>query len=601
MWIAIAAYPWGACSLLRQATVEDGRMVGGFDIGFDRFGKLVASVSSNRGKGGARFELTEEIPRHEWTRLTMVIDTTRQKASAFYLNGRKVAEADTKNLSLGLAPDRPLTVVDGGTYEVGRDGLQRHYGFDGLVDEIRVFDRALSDAQVAESSAAMGDAPGEGIPNTTTVRRFPTDFSEASAFGAHYTHLDFHPSWDRMFRMAGHPDIVVTFDKSPCRYIFWHGAGYIPMLVNDQDHWYSNEFNETWGRAHRCNEPMSDKRVVYNHVHILEQSPARVVVKWRYPLCDTSYLIHGEADDVNDADWGKWSAWYLTIYPDGTMVKRMRVYTGGARRLEWHESMGIMAPNQKPEDILATRPALSLVTSNGDVRDYDWIDEPPTGVDYTDALVHVVHMVGDYSPYTIQRITGGDVYKSNNKGTGYSPFPSWNHWPVAQLPSDRIDTHHPHRAAHSSVTHIRWDDSLEYGEHGQFLEKLLLEGMSDQAAGTLLPLAKSWLSPVPATGGEGVAVRYDPAQRAYVLTRSSSQIDTLQVELAASEDAPLVNPAFVVENWGNDREAKIALPGFPIRAHPDIRQGVVHRPNGVNALIVWMELRSTEPVTFQIR
>ena len=47
---------------------------------------------------------------------------------------------------------------------------------------------------------------------------------------------------------------VVAFDALPTKFVFWRGTGYIPMMVNEEGQWYSNEFNETWWGdvASRC-------------------------------------------------------------------------------------------------------------------------------------------------------------------------------------------------------------------------------------------------------------------------------------------------------------------------------------------------------------
>ena len=109
--------------------------------------------------------------------------------------------------------------------------------------------------------------------------------------------------------MSGQPDIVVTFDKLPGRYVLWHGVGYIPMMVTENGRWYSNEFNETWWRG--CCEPMSDKKMMFGRVHILEQSPARVVLRWRYPLSNIFYGIYGENN--SPLGWGEWAEWIFSI------------------------------------------------------------------------------------------------------------------------------------------------------------------------------------------------------------------------------------------------------------------------------------------------
>jgi hypothetical protein len=371
------------------------------------------------------------------------------------------------------------------------------------------------------------------------------------------------------------------------------------MLVSENGRWYSNEFNENWWKG--CCEPMSDKKMVFGNVHILEQSPARVVLKWRYPLSEVGYRISYE-DPVSG--WGNWADWYFVIYPDGTVVKRMHVYMDAPIRHEWQESMAIMGPEQRPEMVVDTTPALTLVTSDGTVREYSWIDKPPTGVDYSNTVVHVVNMKAAFDPYTVQRITGGDVYRAGG-GTGYSAFPAWNHWPVGQFLSDGRHAIFPDRAAHSSLTHISWKEydppPLGKRERTRFQEKLLLEGMSDRPAKELLPLALSWLQPPPAASRtEGLEVSYRPAERAYVLTRANAGVNKLRISLAGSAESPVFNPVAIVENWGQDRPATITLDGRKPEPAIDIRQGLVTRANGVKALVVWIEHARTAPLEIGI-
>jgi hypothetical protein len=86
-----------------------------------------------------------------------------------------------------------------------------------------------------------------------------------------------------------------------------------------------------------------------------------------------------------------------------------------------------------------------------------------------------------------------------------------------------------------------------------------------------------------------------------VLTRAGGALKQLKVELAASPQSPLVNPALVVANWGGDKTAQILIDGQPPEDAVDVRQGVVRRANGVNALVVWMEMSTTEPVEITVQ
>jgi hypothetical protein len=598
-WIAIAAYPWNTCPIVQQIDVTENTEGNGVLLGLEADGKPILCATLGTGK---RFELKAEdalIPRFRWTRLTGVVERDGETSRVrLYVDGRKVAEA--KSGPLTLADDAPVRIGQGVKrmpyLPVGRGQYPSQYSFDGLIDEVGIFTTALTDAQIEQSTAAYGMTE-QRRTNPDMIRRvLPAGDKNWNDFGARYAHLPFHESWNKMFRVCGHPDIVVSFDKMPCRFVLWHGVGYIPMLVSENGRWYSNEFNENWWKG--CCEPMSDKKMVFGRVHILEQSPARVVLKWRYPLSTVGYEISYEDAETG---WGNWSTWYMTIYPDGSIVKRMRIYMAESRRHEWQESMAIMGPEQRPEAVIDTTPALTVATGDGTIRRYSWIGKPPERVDYTDTILHIVNMKARFDPYSIQRIRRGDIYKARG-GTGYSAFPAWNHWPVAQLTSDGRHATFPDRTAHSSLTHIFWDDSTPFGEQGLFQEKLLLEGMSDQSAEELLPLAKSWLQPaVGESLADGLDVEYDPAQRAYVLTRAGGEVKHLKVKLAASPQSPVVNPAFVVANWGKNELASISIGGKPPGDTIDVRQGVVRRANGVNALVVWIETSTNRPLQVTIQ
>jgi hypothetical protein len=342
---------------------------------------------------------------------------------------------------------------------------------------------------------------------------------------------------------------------------------------------------------------MSDKKAVFGRVDILEQSPARVVLRWRYPLSEVGYRISFEDPETG---WGNWSEWYFVIYPDGTMVKRMRIYMDQFLRHEWQESMAIMGPEQRPEMVIDTTPALTLATPAGEIREYSWIGAPPKKVDYKDTVLHVVNMKAEYDPYSVQRISGGDIYGARG-GTGYSAFPAWNHWPVGQFLSDGRHAIFPDRTAHSSMTHIVWDDSVPFGKQGNYVEKQLLEGMSNRPAKELLPLAMSWLQPAPVTTStEGLGAVWQAADRAYLLTRANSEVRDMRIKLAGSQENPIVNPAIIVENWGQDKTATLTINGSEPPPSMDIRQGLVTRANGVKALIVWIEHTSASELEIGI-
>ncbi|MHC4345153.1 MAG: hypothetical protein ACYSUP_10755 [Planctomycetota bacterium] len=67
---------------------------------------------------------------------------------------------------------------------------------------------------------------------------------------------------------------------------------------------------------------------------------------------------------------------------------------------------------------------------------------------------------------------------------------------------------------------------------------------------------------------------------------------------AASEDSPLVNPAFVVRNWG-EKKARFQINGKTVERGKNFRYGHRHTLEGTD-LIVWIKLESTQQVELSI-
>lgn len=581
-WAAMAAYPWNYCPVIQHGDViESGP---GWFLGFSPHGKPTFCVSID----GERYllEADQRIERYRWVHVTGVVDAA-DGVMEIYVDGAKVASKPTRAGTIDLPDAAPIRIAQGPPLKTAwpvRFAVNYPYTLDGLIDEIRVFDRTLSAGQVHLLDEKFDPGAQARRAPDLEKRVLPAGEPDWRGFGVRYTHLQFHSAWNNLFRMSGHPDIAVTFDKLPGRYVLWHGVGYIPMMVTENGRWYSNEFNETWWRG--CCEPMSDKKMMFGQVHILEQSPARVVLRWRYPLSNIFYGIYGE--DESPLGWGEWSEWIFSIYPDGSIVKKMRVYESRHHSHEWHEAMAIMGPEQHPETVVDKNNTLELVTADGELRQYNWRTEPPKGVNYHDVVIHKVNLFAEYDPYTIQRFTGGDVYSGER--TEYAVFPSWDHWPVSQMPSDGRKSRYSDRTSHSSLTHVRWDFSVPFGDQGRFIEKVLLEGLTSESAADLLPMAKFFLDPPPLEAHDGgFTARYDINQKAYLLTRDSGDTKTMRFTIHADDEHPLVNPALVVANWGTDSPARIRINGRAPGGDIDLRQGVVPRANGVNALVVWIE------------
>ena len=122
-----------------------------------------------------------------------------------------------------------------------------------------------------------------------------------------------------------------------------------------------------------CQEPMSDKQVLYNHVRLLENTPARAVIHYRFPLVDVNKV---KANYVNESGWYDVADWYYYIYPDGIAAKVEQLWTSGKRDHEWQESMAIFGPDQHPHDLIERDSTFTLI------RIKDGVLKPTTGILY---------------------------------------------------------------------------------------------------------------------------------------------------------------------------------------------------------------------------
>jgi hypothetical protein len=89
--------------------------------------------------------------------------------------------------------------------------------FDGLMHEVKLHGEALgSNAILAVFQAAV---PKNLKP--LQYRKMLSRPDGPGSFGACYARLNYCEEWDRLWRVAGHPDIAVRFDESPKKLVFW--------------------------------------------------------------------------------------------------------------------------------------------------------------------------------------------------------------------------------------------------------------------------------------------------------------------------------------------------------------------------------------------
>jgi len=580
-WVALGAYPLNAAPIVDLLDP----IAGGFLFGIDAHGRVFLSV-----RAGDRLQsllATSPLPLSQWQHVAGVLSPAGDLS--VFLNNKLVAKQQL--VGRFAPPPRTLDLLVGRARAKTRpEGTIRleanaeiYPALDGALDEFKVYDRAVADDEIANEFNSARLPAESPVP----LRVLPT--GSPGAFGAFYARLQFYPQWDRTWRVGDFPDVVVRFGELPVRFVFWRGTSFVPNWVTESGIWYNNEFCETWGDVKGCGEPMSDKQTRFSHVRVIENTPARCVVHWRYALTDVFYDI---ARQDGETGWGDWADEIYTIYPDGTAVRDITLHSSQpAAPHEWQESIVVMGQGFSPSNSIESA-GLTLVNDSGERADFSW--EKATPPAHPEKPVHpVIQLVNTksrYKPFAILRPQDSptfDIFTGEIRRE-VSIYPWWNHWPAATFASDGRYAMAADRVSHSSLSHLVWN---AYAAGPDRMRKIMLVGLTDQKAEALLPLARSWAKPPELifTGEDYTGSGYDPAQKAYSL-HSKKPGTKLTVLLAPSADSPIVNPAFVILGWG-DQEAKFKVNGKA--AEPGTALRVGHRQTiDSNDLIAWVRAES---------
>jgi hypothetical protein len=585
-WLAPNTYPWNWVPVVDYQDEQQG----GYFFGIDAEGHVGMSVEA-----GDRWQTVTSqaaIPLKKWAFIAGTYSP--EQGLSVFIDGKQVGHLDaTGRLQ---APTHPIDLLIGRIraavlpYCYIHPKITTWYSFDGLMDEVNLFNRSLEPQEVEANYAQAHPTRGEVLHWPV----LPAGTPGTGPFGAFYATLQYEDVWDRLWRIGPESDVVVRFDTSPIRLVFWHGLSYIPAWVTENGKWYTDEFLEDGygGSTVYDAEPMSDKQTRYSRVNILESSPARAVVHWRYALAD---ILHRGAHEDPLTGWFDWADEYYTVYPDGVAIRKQVLHHSDRVQPpkmwhEWQETIIVNGAGTRPEDNIQND-ALTLANMAGQTATYSWSPHAPDAMpNPPDANIQMVNLKSSWKPFQVApQPTSFTTYTGEDTR---STFEWWNHWPVGLIDSSGRCAVAPDRASHSSLSHIQWP---EYAKAEDAITKILMDGLTNRTAAELAVLAKSWLHPaaieIKGTGFESKG--YDPAERAFVVRRDSGSTSQLQLTLHGSEDSPLLNPAILVKSWNADG-ARVTVDGRPLPAG-EVRVGAAHNLDSTD-LVVYIQQRSTKPM-----
>ncbi len=73
-----------------------------------------------------------------------------------------------------------------------------------------------------------------------------------------------------------------------------------------------------------------------------------------------------------------------------------------------------------------------------------------------------------------------------------------------------------------------------------------------------------------------------------------NELKNVEFIIAASKESPVVNPAFVIQDWGN-KDLSLKINGREISRGKDFRYGCVEKLESSD-LVVWIRYESMKPV-----
>lgn len=588
-WIALHEYPVNWVAIVDQEKDHHA----GYFFGVDSEGRLGLQL-----EGPTQWEectSSVQLPLMKWVHVVGIYD--EHAGITLYVNGKmaghfsmqgRVTPADDTGLQIGrnFQALPPTALVRA---EVSFPAL---YSFDGIIDDLKIYDRAFSlqDAEQAYASLKPTQDP------SLSARTWPAIPAGPDEFTAVYCKLKLYPGWDSLWRSGPDSDVVVRFQGKPYKYVFWRGTNFEENLVTENGIWVGDQSFES-GTRNGCAEHMSDKKALHQNIDILESTQARVVLHWRYGLVD----VKGDFSNVDPlTGWGDWADEFFYIYPDGIAVRYGTVH-GTANDYSFTEPTILLPPGKKAEDYISLD-AVTVANMEGKSRTYSWnpksppypFPDPPSG-----ANIAVLNLKSTYKPFFIYApgTTLGPYGNPPEIRQSYSHFPTWNHWPVNQAPSDGRYAVFPDRYASAAVMSPDMSSTWIDGR-GPTKSTYFLFGLTDRSAAELAPLARSWVNPPQLrllTAGFTVK-GYSKSERAYVVVKQNPEVrSALRLKLEASRDSPVFDPVVVISDWGSE-DASVRVDGKRVAPGPDLREGHIKRLGGID-LVVWMRKRAMEKVT----
>jgi hypothetical protein len=593
-WVALGNYPWNWCPVLTTESDE----IKGCRLMIGPLGE-VSMQCAVEGEWISCTSKQEVMPLRRWMYIVGVYRAG--KDLELYVNGKSIASTPVEGkinhagslaclIGMVAAPEKPSDIHrTWGT-------VPAYYGIDGIIDEIKVYDKALEPKRIGDAYEAVSIPKADIAP-----RSLPSIDKHPGRFGAFHTKLKYYPGWDNLWPVEQDPDIVVCFERSPVKVMFWRGIRYAASWVSENDNWMTDQSVEAWDHGaddnQGCFEHMQDRHCRFSHVRIIENTDARVVVHWRYALVsahDTTWRPDPKTG------WECWVDEYYYIYPDATAIRRVSWKKGSlGHPRQFQESLSLLHPGQIVSDLLE-KEVVHIADYDGNKTKMLFVEDPtrpPYGPFSWD----------DGKPFTVQQYNfksehkpficfepGNIMHLRHNSLSSYDRARGCNHFPVGQARCDGRTTRMADRPSHATGFPISYPVIHEEGDRFYWCG---LYGMNSMDIDQLIRLGRSWAyaPELLLTSSGVVSSGYDRSRKCYRLRNIVEESRAIEFLLSGSADSSIVNPAFHIENWKAEA-AQIYVNG---EAFTNGEVGILHELDGTE-LVVFLRVESEANIHVRI-
>lgn len=591
-WIAVAAYPWNWAPII---DLSQGILYG-FDFSVGPRGELRLGGAVN----SRRHELivpAGTIPLNKWVHVATRFDANGKLE--IFKNGVLIGDKNVikppklsgRNPTNKLQIPKNADLLIGGIRKPSRPSSwvrfkgnrPSWYSFDGIIDEVKIYNSLLSNSEIIKMATAYS-------PNILPIksRQLPSGPSGPGNFGAYYTKLNYYPEWDALWRVGDHPDILVRFDTSPVRVVFWRGTQYSPAWVTDNNLWMADQSVEGYN-ADYTYEHMNDKNNHYSNIRIIEQTDARVVVHWRYALINVDNEFYNLDEKLGE---GAWVDEYYYFFPDAMGIRKITWKSGTlGSPIQFQESIPFTQPGQLQGDVINPK-YVTVGNIDGETHTFSYVENPKPNkkVLPKNLTIQMHNFKSQYKPFIIFEPGNHMYYLKDMDIRSLSRPGSVNHWPVGKVFSDGRITEAPDRTASFLGFPISKPKINNGPNDRDYIASLY--GMTNITFSDLLDVARSWTKAplMKIIRGDFENLGYDRSERAYKLKSLSAKEASLSIRFEASSSKPVNNLSIIILNWKHS-DITIMIDGRKKNAGTSFRYGQRKTLTGSD-MIIWLDVKS---------